>query len=272
MAHAPRSGKDVSCRGWNSHGGCARGLMCDRKHDTMSGKNLHWTVSAELIRRGGRKNRPTRIAPGNVDGVVDQLRESNQRVHGEQPLVGAKPWWQKKAGSLNRTPEMSQAEWKTTKRVLDWASVIPPLKEKAVGYQTTDAKGEEEQPDMALPEEQSMGGAPCSSIPPTWEAEECYPEPQRTTERSAAEVREYGNPATPGRPDDLGNCDLADMEDKLLGVIYATDDWIGPAWEESVPPRSVGVLGEKQQRVENGGRGGRRSPTTLGWNPFWEIR
>ena len=70
----------------------------------MSEKNLHWAVAAELIRRGGHKNRPTRITPGNVDGMVDQLPESNQRVHGEQPLVGAKPWWQKTAGSAYRPP------------------------------------------------------------------------------------------------------------------------------------------------------------------------
>ena len=70
----------------------------------MSEKNLHWAVAAELIRRGGHKNRPTRITPENVDGMVDQLRESNQRVRGEQPLVGAKPWWQKTAGSAYRPP------------------------------------------------------------------------------------------------------------------------------------------------------------------------
>ena len=64
------------------------GQLCDREHDTMSGENLHWATAAELIRRGGgRKNRPTRIIPENVDGMVDQLRESNQSVHGEQPLV-----------------------------------------------------------------------------------------------------------------------------------------------------------------------------------------
>ena len=93
----------------------------------MSGENLHWEVAAELIRRGGRKSRPTRITPVNVDGMVDQLPESNQRVHGEQPLVGAKPWWQKTEGSVYRPPEMPQTDWKTTKRAMDWASVIRPL-------------------------------------------------------------------------------------------------------------------------------------------------
>ena len=62
-------------------------------------------------------------------------------------------------------------------------------------------------------------------------------------------MRENGNPAAPGHPEDLENFDLTATEEKLLGVIYATDDWIGPAWEETVPPRSVGVLDGNQQRV-----------------------
>ena len=69
-------------------------------------------------------------------------------------------------------------------------------------------------------------------------------------ERPASDVRLNGNPAAPGHPGDLKNCDLAAMGDKLLGVIYATDDWIDPAWEEVVPARSVGLLGGNQQRVE----------------------
>ena len=53
--------------------------------------------------------------------------------------------------------------------------------------------------------------------------------------RTASDVREQGNPAAPGHPDDLENCDLTAMEEKLLGVMYATDDWIDPAWEENAP-------------------------------------
>ena len=82
MAHAPRCGKYVFFWDWNAHGGGARTPHCDRKHETMSEENLHWAIASELIRRGGHKNIPTRIAPGNVDGMVDQLRESNQKIHG----------------------------------------------------------------------------------------------------------------------------------------------------------------------------------------------
>ena len=69
-------------------------------------------------------------------------------------------------------------------------------------------------------------------------------------ERPASDVRANGNPAAPGHHGDLKNCDLTAREDKLLGVIYATDDWVGPAWEEVVPARSVGLLDGNQQRVE----------------------
>lgn len=103
MAHAPRCGKDVFCWGWNAQSGCGRAPNCDRKHETMGEKNLHWAVAAELIRRGGHRNRPTRIATENVDGMVDHLRGPNQRVRGKQPLVTTKAWWGKTAGSVKIT-------------------------------------------------------------------------------------------------------------------------------------------------------------------------
>ena len=182
--------------------------------------------------------------------MVGQLRESNQRVHGEQPLVGGKPWWQKTAGSVNRTTDAPHPDWKTTKRVLDWASVIPPLREKVVEPHPLE-NGSEEEPTEGVPqEEKSMGVAPCSSNPPGPAAREYCPEPHIPLERPASDVRLNGNPAAPGRPDDLKNCDLTAMEDKLLGVLYATDDWIDPSWEEVVPARSVGILDGNQQRVE----------------------
>ena len=54
------------------------------------------------------------------------------------------------------------------------------------------------------------------------------------TSELACHIREHGNPAIPGHPDDLGNCDLTATEEKLLGVMYATDDWIEPSWDENV--------------------------------------
>ena len=113
MAHAPRCGKDVFRWGWNTHSGCGRSPNCDRKHETMSEQILHWAVATELIRRGGHKNRSTRIAPGNVDGMVDQLRDSNQRVYGEQPLVNTKAWWRENGwvlGDNGQFHERSRAD------------------------------------------------------------------------------------------------------------------------------------------------------------------
>ena len=126
MAHAPRSGMCVFCWDWGAHVGCARGQTCDRKHDALSEKNLHCAISEELIRRGGRKNRSARIDPENVDGVAGQLRDSNQKVHGEQSLTTTKAWWQKTAGSANRPLDTRKSAWKHTKRQLDWKSVVGP--------------------------------------------------------------------------------------------------------------------------------------------------
>ena len=141
MARAPRRGEDAFFWDCNAHGGCARGdRRVIEKHDTMSEKNLHWEIAAELIRRGGRKNRQSMIAPENADGMADQLRDSNQKAHGEQPLAATKAWWQKTAGSVNHTmvatTEAGQSDWKHTKRQLDWESVVRtdrPVKKEDIG-------------------------------------------------------------------------------------------------------------------------------------------
>ena len=84
--------------------------------------------------------------------------------------------------------------------------------------------------------------------------------PEKTTRRvqteelcsatsSASHVREDGNPATPGRPDDLKVCDLTAMEGELLGVMYATDDWVEPEWGENVTPRNTSGLTKRQRTV-----------------------
>ena len=128
MAHAPRVGKDVFCWDWNSHGGCSRGDKCVRKHDIMSDKNLHCAVLAELVRRGGHVKREYRIAPGNIDGAIDQLRESNKRTHGERPIAPSKAWWKKTAGAYSGNFEgqscnISDTGWKVGKRDFDWNSL-----------------------------------------------------------------------------------------------------------------------------------------------------
>ena len=51
----------------------------------MSDKNLHCDIGDDLIRRGGRKNRPSLFLPGNIDGAVGQPRGNIRRKNGEQP-------------------------------------------------------------------------------------------------------------------------------------------------------------------------------------------
>lgn len=108
----------------------------------MSEKNLHWAITADLTRRGERKNRNTRILPDHVDGMVAQLRETNQRVHGEQPIVANHDWWQKTAVSQNTLgkPTVKGAApvpgWGITKRELDWTKVDKMIEHTWNSHQT----------------------------------------------------------------------------------------------------------------------------------------
>ena len=63
MPHAPRTGQGAFFWDWNSHGGCARCEARGKKHDSVSGKNMHCAIESELIRRGAHKNRPSRVLP-----------------------------------------------------------------------------------------------------------------------------------------------------------------------------------------------------------------
>ena len=124
MAQAPRMGEEVFFLDRNSHGGCSRGVKCDRKHDKMSGRKLHWEVTAETIRRGGYTKRPTRIAPGNIDGMVGQLRGRNKRIHGGKPSRRRRLGGRRQRGGnakvLGRNPPTGRTApgWKVPKREL----------------------------------------------------------------------------------------------------------------------------------------------------------
>ena len=95
-----------------------------------------------------------------------------------------------------------------------------------------------------------MEEATCPLFQPSQEGIDVTRSMDTVHPRTASDVREHGNPAAPGHPGDMKNCDLAAMEEMLLGVMYATDDWIDPAWEENVAPRNMSVLDGGQQRVE----------------------
>ena len=88
-----------------------------------------------MIRRGGRADRTARVLPENIDGMVDELRESTKRTHGAQPIVSSKAWWRKTAGS-NGTKKIDLSEsgrgapgWKATKREMVW-NTLPLLNEQ----------------------------------------------------------------------------------------------------------------------------------------------
>ena len=40
------------------------------------------------------------------------------------------------------------------------------------------------------------------------------------------------------------------MAEKLLGALYATDDWVDPQWGENIPPRDNSQVTEPQKSVE----------------------
>ena len=77
--HAPRDGPTGKplCWNFNSNLGCAtRGKECEHGlHRMMKRGGVHWTITAQLARRGGFKGSP--IAPAAVDGYIQSLRDAN---------------------------------------------------------------------------------------------------------------------------------------------------------------------------------------------------
>ena len=99
---------------------------CERKHDAMGEKNLRWAIDAEIVRRRGHRSRPVRIAHEIVDGVVGKLRDRNQRLRGEQPLIRPKDWRVKATGSVTGATSGGDCQgrihpdWEVAHRELVW--------------------------------------------------------------------------------------------------------------------------------------------------------
>lgn len=90
VRHGPktREGKPIC---WDSacHSGCQR-EGCTHAHVPINGtRGLHWTVVAQLIRRGGLKNGPI-IQPNQVDGRIAQLRTQAKQEQGDKVAEGSK--------------------------------------------------------------------------------------------------------------------------------------------------------------------------------------
>ena len=83
-AHAPRNAAGKAfCWDFNAHGGCPYENKCYNSHELMQNRNIHWSVRAEICRRGGFRNEK-RIPPGDIDGMVRSLREANVKIEGVQ--------------------------------------------------------------------------------------------------------------------------------------------------------------------------------------------
>ena len=169
--------------------------------------------------------------------------------------MNTKAWWQKTDGSGaitdSSTKEVGQTDWESTKRQLDWDSVVRPEK-RGVGDETEEqGVAEVDGSSLDLPSgEKGMVVSTCSSTRPG-------PKPRRSplgelcpTSESAFHIREHGNPAIPGHPDDLKNCDITATDGKLLGSMSANGDWTEPSWDENVPPSDPSGLNTRQKNVD----------------------
>lgn len=65
---------------------------CHNAHGNFHGKNPHWAHTCELLRRGGHK-RGKMVETGEINGRIQQLREQNQRGHGEKWRAGNYAQW-----------------------------------------------------------------------------------------------------------------------------------------------------------------------------------
>ena len=119
------------CMDYNAHSGCQRGAQCNYVHDFIGGKNLHWCVEAELLRRGGFRKRKNMLKdPVEIDVLVKELREANVKQLGEQKKGDAMVQPAGKslmttelnrgAGSAGEDPKPDEAERFTDAKVLSW--------------------------------------------------------------------------------------------------------------------------------------------------------
>ncbi|CAK0902505.1 unnamed protein product, partial [Prorocentrum cordatum] len=95
VTHAPidEVAKKPYCWGAATHCGCQRtAAECGHSHRPFKGalQQQHWTVQAQLIRRGGLKgDKP--IPPTEVDGRIKQLREAAHEEAAQKELVSFAP-------------------------------------------------------------------------------------------------------------------------------------------------------------------------------------
>eukprot|EP00971_Amphidinium_carterae_P151679 3006515-Amphidinium_carterae.2 len=80
----------IKCWDVASHKGCSRtAAECFRSHlePIKQADSLHWTVQAQLLRRGGLRHHP-RVEPQDVDAKVQALRNAHRQDEGAKKAEG----------------------------------------------------------------------------------------------------------------------------------------------------------------------------------------
>ena len=201
--------------------------------------------------------------PDNIDGMVGQMRESNKRTHGEQPLIPSNAWWQKTAGasrtSVGKTQEAGRGAsgWKATKRELDWNDTLAHGNGKMPPAMLGGEDGVEEASlhrILAPSQTGKLDSDQRKPQPPEEVEGRPLNKPRTTIDRMSAEgVRRGGNPAAPGHPGDMQEFDLATLVGKLIDVMYADDAWVDAPkdTQECYRPSNTTLLNDGQKQVEN---------------------
>ena len=110
--------------------GCSRGAQeCAHSHELVKGtRDLHWTVLAQVLRRGGLKSGP-KVEPSSVDGRVTQLRSQAKAEKEKAKAAGGPKAGAAGAGGGARGGWAPQTEYEE----LQLTDIEDPLREALLG-------------------------------------------------------------------------------------------------------------------------------------------
>ena len=200
LQNVPRKAQSgvALCLDFNAHSGCVRGNNCKFCHEFFGGRNLHWCVEAELIRRGGFRKRKNMIKdPAEARILIGELRDRNRRVLGEQTVDTTS---NVPNGIVGRDVGANSVLFK---RSLNGVLPILPQFDFA------------QPPEVTIIEEPVVD-AERASIP--W-----ADDPVDVQAR-----REKFNPSFPELPADFDHVDFTEKEQRVNDLIHCTDRWIYP--------------------------------------------
>ena len=209
---------------YNAHAGCSRGNDCRFCHEYFGGKNLHWCVEAELIRRGGFRKRKSVISDvKEARTLITDLRGKNARILGEQILESNQGASGATVGGLGRTNQTSE--------------------DMHLCYRTNPAHVPI-CPALDLPEFASVGilQNPTNQTPVDcawWGGED-----QRKVRKQAP------NQYFTSMPVDFEHFDFVESEQLINDLVHTTDAWTYPITRDGVPVKSD-ALSSQQQRIDS---------------------